>query len=1053
MTMTDHEQVLDFWHSVEFFNAYDLDQPLDAARKSRSVERLTETWLASGLWDKYLGHRRVLYLLPFDVTHVTRMIEDYVDSPSISEVAKVRDGEMAATGLTCYAKLTLGPNGEPNFESLSVSALPWALGRLASGDIGALCAVTFDESVRELKRVLADEQSQWADKRLGAKQLPQVLKHLEQWAGWTLPQTDLAYMDIWPIAKPRNGAVSVQPDEVSTDSPEPMAPADELVILNSFYVHDLVQAKRLLSSERPARALRAYLSTLDPQKLDLDSESGQQAINRTLRPENGIGGRWPAASQHVQSLMQQFALNTMGAMDEGEILAVNGPPGTGKTTLLRDLIADLVVGRADALAQLTVAKDGLSDQVIDAVFSKKSYRIPLLSETLTGFEMLVASTNNGAVENLSLELPQLKGIDAARVQHLSYFQEVATRYAGCQGDKPWKTPEPVWGLVAAALGRKSNRRRLRDIFGNRAATPADKPGDTFIAKSKVDLGSWEKVGAMTYWHFKSSTRHRQLGFKVAKERYLKARKIHDEQRQRLQVLCALYERLQQAFPAVQALWPAAPRLSPQHLASLIEGTQRLLERLEAKKNTLERKLGPAWWRWLAQWFRKPLYQQWVSASDDLELARAFESELRDLPGLIQECGVYLWDGAPLDSQANQQHAFWQGAAFNEARSDLFVAAMTLHEAFFLEVASPDLVFALSAMLERPPLLPARRALWQWLFMLTPVVSSTFASIRAQFAGLEAEDLGWLIIDEAGQAPPQAAVGAIMRAKRVVVVGDPLQIEPVVTQSTRLLDTLGRHWLGDSRSRYAIDSHSVQTFADRGYGQGVRHPLDAEKFIGIPLVMHRRCDNPMFEISNRIAYAQRMRHAKDSGIVAHPLLGASAWWSVSGESADGTKYIEVQGQRLLRELAKLYQAALRDGGALLPPVFVITPFREVKAGLVSLLGNAAAWRRVLGAEVPPPANLAGWVSSCIGTVHTFQGKEADIVFFVLGCDSTRMGAIDWACSTPNLLNVAVTRAKKHLYILGDQNLWGDRQYFEVARDLLSRAQVQHPASEAMAAAPS
>ncbi len=130
------------------------------------------------------------------------------------------------------------------------------------------------------------------------------------------------------------------------------------MILNSFYLHDLVQAKRLLSSERPARALRAYLSTLDPQKLDLDSESGQQAINRTLRPENGIGGRWPAASQHVQSLMQQFALNTMGAMDEGEILAVNGPPGTGKTTLLRDLIADLVVGRADALAQLTVAKDG-----------------------------------------------------------------------------------------------------------------------------------------------------------------------------------------------------------------------------------------------------------------------------------------------------------------------------------------------------------------------------------------------------------------------------------------------------------------------------------------------------------------------------------------------------------------------------------------------------------------------------------------------------------------------------------------------------------------------
>lgn len=194
--------------------------------------------------------------------------------------------------------------------------------------------------------------------------------------------------------------------------------------LHSFFIEDLEKAKQLNTVN-----LHAYLYGKKAQRVNLDSNKESvhfhpRTFETILQPANYPLGRFPSSTAYALSLMQQVAVNLSIGADTQTMRSVNGPPGTGKTTLLKDIIAQLVVQQAYDIAQLPEHCIKGTEKTI--YFNRAS--IGAVPAQITENSIVVASSNNGAVQNIVNELPLCQGIDKALLEALrdaDYFREIS----------------------------------------------------------------------------------------------------------------------------------------------------------------------------------------------------------------------------------------------------------------------------------------------------------------------------------------------------------------------------------------------------------------------------------------------------------------------------------------------------------------------------------------------------------------------------------------------------------------------------------------------------
>ena len=806
---------------------------------------------------------------------------------------------------------------------------------------------------------------------------------------------------------------------------------DDEINLHSFFINDLKYAKSINNEN-----LNRYLSGFDSVRVNLDSNKESSHFNPNdletiLEPKNYPLGRFPSNPKYALSMMQQVAVNLASNEDE-DIRSVNGPPGTGKTTLLKDVFADLVTEQARIISELSTPK--LKGNL---VYHDNPYLIAKLPKEIADKGIVVASSNNGAVKNIVTELPQRKEIYQKsnwldELEKIDYFAEISNNLL--LEDEDVSNDKKYWGLFSIEGGKKQNRDRLQNVL---KAIQQELNSDKFQSNPSVyeefkiqyqklldKREKMQEIADKIRLHVKLKNAYQRFELEFQQEdaqRCSELSKIREKHTQlenskkeieselfeHERLISMLYVNRQIATQDVELIKLQAPRFlwlkrlfTPSKLDTYFMRLNQANETLKAELKKVrdesqychdlqkEIKKYELELNQLSQ--RQQKYNEWKSKAED-KLIRHQEKLLK-IQSELATCPVKKLNFS-VRYEELQVSNFWFDDDYREEQSRLFIKALAVRKQFIYDNKKH---FEKALWIwEKPQSYSMRdnasdlyKAAWDWVNFSVPVISTTFASFNSMFWCLPENSIGNVFIDEAGQALPQASVGAIFRSKRIMAVGDPSQIQPVQTIDKNILGFLAQHH--KIVSKYLVSS--TQELMDSASRYGFKKQDGT--WIGLPLWVHRRSSDPMFSISNKISYDNLMVQGKEKA------RGLGKWFDVSGGAKD--KYVPEQADYLKEELQKRHEK--------FDDIYVITPFKNVSVQLAKELDKIGFTKRENG----KPVN--------VGTVHTFQGKENKIVYFVLGADNMSEGAARWAVSEPNILNVAATRAKEEFYIIGNKSLY-------------------------------
>lgn len=255
----------------------------------------------------------------------------------------------------------------------------------------------------------------------------------------------------------------------------------------------------------------------------------------------------------------------------------------------------------------------------------------------------------------------------------------------------------------------------------------------------------------------------------------------------------------------------------------------------------------------------------------------------------------------------------------------------------------------------------------------------------------------VIIDEASQCSIPQVIPLLFRAKRALIIGDPMQlphiakITPDFDAGVRRAAGLTADWLEEHQLSYR--RHSAFHALERAAGGSIL--LDE----------HYRCHPRIADIVNQLFYREQLTVLTDTRSQRKMDRKPIIWVPVDGQPSRppfGGSWVNYDEAAKVHECVGFLLEQLTSEAS----IGVVTPYKAQVENIEE------RWRDEPRVRV--------------GTVHTFQGGEQDaIVLGLVAGPQMPHGSVAWLEAQPNLWNVAISRARAHLIVVGNQSFWAAR----------------------------